>query len=172
MCLELYLSSRKMLVFGLVFVFYYLKLSAGSGFSCFLFTSFPLILTTLNFLTSGPKKILTNGKRSSPWFLILFRRDNTKTTENSAFHMHFKYRKNILISRFYEQFSRNRPFLEVRKIYHLFREIFKCREDKSNNEFCEILKYFRKSAKFEFFTKEIRNLQVMPFKVIHDMFLF
>ena len=32
MCLELYLSSRKMLVFGLVFVFYYLKLSAGSGF--------------------------------------------------------------------------------------------------------------------------------------------
>ena len=35
MCLELYLSSRKMLVFGLVFVFYYLKLSAGSGLSVF-----------------------------------------------------------------------------------------------------------------------------------------
>ena len=35
------------------------------------------------------------------------------------------------------------------------REIFKFREDKSNDVFREILKYFRKSAKFEFFAKQI-----------------
>ena len=37
------------------------------------------------------------------------------------------------------------------QIYNLFREIFKFREDKSNNVFREIRKCFRKTAKFEFF---------------------
>ena len=41
------------------------------------------------------------------------------------------------------------------KIYNLFREIFKFREDKSNNVFREI----RKSAKFEFFAKQIIYLE-------------
>ena len=41
------------------------------------------------------------------------------------------------------------------QIYNLFREIFKFREDKSNNVFREILKCFRKTAKFEFFSKQI-----------------
>ena len=42
------------------------------------------------------------------------------------------------------------------QIYNLFREIFKFREDiKSNNVFHEILKYFRKTAKFEVFAKQI-----------------
>ena len=35
------------------------------------------------------------------------------------------------------------------QIYNLFREIFKFREDKSNNVFREIRKCFRKTAKFE-----------------------
>ena len=39
------------------------------------------------------------------------------------------------------------------QIYNLFREIFKFREDKSNNVFREIRKCFRKTAKFEFFAK-------------------
>ena len=88
---------------------------------------------------------------------------------------HFKYRKNMLISRFYEQFSRKSRnlghFGSSKKIsnsyninisciilkrviwrfqiYNLFCEIFKFREDKSNNELHEILKCFRKAAKFE-----------------------
>ena len=37
------------------------------------------------------------------------------------------------------------------QIYHLFREIFKFREDKSNNVFREIRKCFRKTAKLEIF---------------------
>ena len=40
-------------------------------------------------------------------------------------------------------------------MYNLFREIFKFREDKSNNAFREILKCFRKTAKFKFFAKQI-----------------
>ena len=38
-------------------------------------------------------------------------------------------------------------------------EIFKFREDKSNNVFREILKCFRKTAKFEFFAKQIIYLE-------------
>ena len=37
--------------------------------------------------------------------------------------------------------------------------IFKFREDKSNNVFREILKCFRKTAKFEFFAKQIIYLE-------------
>ena len=40
--------------------------------------------------------------------------------------------------------------LEIPNIYTLFGEIFKFREDKSNNVFREILKFSRKTAKFEF----------------------
>ena len=45
------------------------------------------------------------------------------------------------------------------QIYNLFREIFKFGEDKSNNVFCEIRKCFRKTAKFEFFAKQIIYLE-------------
>ena len=41
------------------------------------------------------------------------------------------------------------------QIYNLFREIFKFRRDRSNNVFREILKCFRKTEKFEFFSKQI-----------------
>ena len=44
-------------------------------------------------------------------------------------------------------------------MYNLFREIFKFREDKSNNVFREILKCFHKTAKFEFFAKQIIYLE-------------
>ena len=45
------------------------------------------------------------------------------------------------------------------QIYNLFREIFKFREDKSNNVFREIRKCLRKTAKFEFFAKQIIYLE-------------
>ena len=81
---------------------------------------------------------------------------------------HLKYRENILISRFYDQFRKNFRLLEYEhisyiilkrviwrfQIHNLFREIFKFRKDKSNNVFREILKYFRKTSKFSFFAKQ------------------
>ena len=45
------------------------------------------------------------------------------------------------------------------QIYNLIREKFKLREDKSNDAFREILKCFRKTAKFEFFAKQIIYLE-------------
>ena len=45
------------------------------------------------------------------------------------------------------------------QIYNLFREIFKFREDKSNNVFRDICKCFRKTAKFGFFAKQIIYLE-------------
>ena len=42
---------------------------------------------------------------------------------------------------------------------NLFREISKFREDISNNEFHEIRKCFRKTAKFDYFTKQIMPLE-------------
>ena len=42
----------------------------------------------------------------------------------------------------------------------MFREIFNFREDKSKNIFHEILKCFRKTAKFEFFAKLIIYLEI------------
>ena len=45
------------------------------------------------------------------------------------------------------------------KSNNVFREIFKFREDKSNNVFREIRKSFRKTAKFEFFEKQIIYLE-------------
>ena len=104
-----------------------------------------------------------------PQQIIYRRKENLSESPN-----HQKYWENILVSRFYEQFSRNRRNLgHFRKfekisnsqnmdilyiilkhviwrfqIYNLFREIFQFREDKSNNVFREIRKWFRKTAKF------------------------
>ena len=115
-----------------------------------------------------------------PQQIIYHRKENLSESPN-----HQKYWENILVSRFYEQFSRNRRNLgHFRKfekisnsqnmnilyiilkhviwrfqIYNLFREIFKFREDKSNNVFREIRKCFRKTAKFEFFAKQIIYLE-------------
>ena len=111
-----------------------------------------------------------------PQQIIYRRKGNLSESPN-----HQKYWENILISRFYKQFSRSRRILghfwKFEKIstskntnisyiilkrviwrfqiYNLFREIFKFREDKGNNVFREIRKYFRKTAKFEFFAKQI-----------------
>ena len=85
-----------------------------------------------------------------------------------------------MISQFYERFSRSSQnlghFGSSKKLqtlrtqtYHISFEagdleipniqfvskIFKFREDKSNNIFLQILKCFRKTAKFEFFAKQI-----------------
>ena len=61
------------------------------------------------------------------------------------------------------------------QIYNLLGEIFKFREDKSNNVFREIRKCFRKTAKFEFFTKQIIYLEspyLTCFKMMYNMFVF
>ena len=130
-----------------------------------------------------------------PHQIIYRRKENLSESPN-----HQKYWESILVSRFYEHFSRNRRNLgHFRKfekisnsqnmnilyiilkhviwrfqIYKLFREIFKFREDKSNNVFREIRKCFRKTAKFEFFAKQIIywNLQITCFKMINNMFVF
>ena len=101
-----------------------------------------------------------------PQQIIYRRKENLSESPN-----HQKYWENILVSRFYEQFSRNRRNLgHFRKfekisnsqnmnilyiilkhviwrfqIYNLFREIFKFRDYKSNNVFREIRKCFRKT---------------------------
>ena len=115
-----------------------------------------------------------------PQQIIYRRKGNLSESPN-----HQKYWENISISRFYEQFSRNSRILghfwKFEKIsdskntntsyiilkrviwrfqiYNLFREIFKFREDKSSNVFREIPKCFRKTAKFEFFAKQIIYLE-------------
>ena len=107
-----------------------------------------------------------------PQQIIYHRKENLSESPN-----HQKYWENILVLRFYERFSRNRRNLgHFRKfekisnsqnvnilyiilkhviwrfqIYNLFREIFKFREDKSNNVFREIRKCFRKIAKPKYF---------------------
>ena len=127
----------------------------------------------------GPPPIIFE-RFKLPQQIIYRRKENLSESPN-----HKKYWKNILISRFYEQFSRNRRNLgHFRKfekisdsqnmnilyiilkqviwrfqIYNLFREIFKFREDKSNNVFREIRKCFCKTAKFEFFAKQIIYLE-------------
>ena len=55
------------------------------------------------------------------------------------------------------------------QIYNLFREIFKLREDTSNNEFREIRKCFRKTAKFEYFAKQIISLQSPDHVIQNDV---
>ena len=100
-----------------------------------------------------------------PQQIIYRRKENLSESPN-----HLKYRENILISQFYEQFSRSSRnlghFWKFKKILNpwnmnisyiiLKRVIYNLfREDKSNNVFREILKCFRKTAKFEFFAKQI-----------------
>ena len=124
-----------------------------------------------------------------PQQIIYRRKENLSESPN-----HQKYWENILVSRFYEQFSRNRRNLgHFRKfeknsnsqnmnilyiilkhviwrfqIYNLFREIFKFSEDKSNNVFREIRKCFRKTAKFEFFAKQIIYLESPDHRLQND----
>ena len=99
----------------------------------------------------------------------------------TANRIHFKYLKNILISRFYDQFSRNgsamapeRMFEKISdfkirnilyiilkhvvwrfRIYNYFRKIFKFGENMSKNRFREISLSVHKIAKFEYFAKII-----------------
>ena len=54
--------------------------------------------------------------------------------------------------------------------YNLSREIFKFREDKSNNVFREIRKCFRKTAKFEFFVKQIIYLESPDHPLQNDIY--
>ena len=105
--------------------------------------------------------------------IIYRRKGNLPESPNQS-----KYRENILISQFYEQFSRKSRNLghfgssknfKLTKhkhiIYHFERVIWRFqiynlfREDKSNNEFREILKCFRETAKFDFFAKQILYLE-------------
>ena len=116
-----------------------------------------------------------------PQQIIYRRKENLSESPN-----HQKYWENILVSRFYEQFSRNRRNLgHFRKfekisdsqnmnilciilkhviwrfqIYNLFREIFKFRE---------IRKCFRKTAKFEFFAKQIIYLESPDHSLQNDI---
>ena len=110
-----------------------------------------------------------------PQQIIYRRKENLSESPN-----HLKYLEHILISRFNEHFSQNcrnlGHFWKFEKIsnsqntnilyvilkhviwrfqiYKFSREIFKFREDKGNNVFREILKCFRKTAKFEFLAKQ------------------
>ena len=125
-----------------------------------------------------------------PQQIIYRRKGNLSESPN-----HLKYWENILISRFYEQFSRssrnlghfwkfekisdswntNISYIILKQvirrfhIYNLFREIFKFCEDKSNNVFREILKCFRKTAKFEFFAKQIIYLESLDHPLQNDI---
>ena len=124
-----------------------------------------------------------------PKQIIYRRKGNLSESPN-----HYEYRESVLISRFYEQFSRSSRnlghFLKFEKIsnswniniyiilqrviwrfqiYNLFREKFKFREDKSNNEFREILKYFHKTVKFEFFAKQIIYLESPDHRLQNDI---
>ena len=120
-------------------------------------------------MRGGPPPIIFE-RLKLPQQIIYRRKGNLSESPN-----HQKYWGNILISRFYEQFSRssrilghfwkfekisnswntNISYIILKRVIwgfqicNLFREIFKFREDKSNNVFREILKCFRKTAKFK-----------------------
>ena len=105
-----------------------------------------------------------------PQQIIYRRKENLSESPN-----HQKYWENILVSRFYEQFSRNRrnlghfwkfekisnssnmniSYIILKHVIWRFQIYDLFREDKSNNVFREIRKCFRKTAKFEFFSKQI-----------------
>ena len=130
-------------------------------------------------MRGGPPPIIFE-RLKLPQQIIYRRKGNLLESPN-----HLKHWENILISRFYEQFSRscrnlghfwkfekisnsyntNISYIILKRviwrlqIYNLFREIFKFCEDKSNNVFREILTCFRKTAKFEFFAKQIIYLE-------------
>ena len=125
-------------------------------------------------MRGGPPPIIFE-RLKLPQQIIYRRKENLSESPN-----HQKYWENILVSRFYEQFSRNRGNLgHFRKfekisnsqnmnilyiilkhviwrfqIYNLFREIRKC---------------FRKTAKFEFFAKQIIYLESPDHPLQNDM---
>ena len=131
-------------------------------------------------MRGGPPPPIIFERLTLPQQIIYRRKENLSESPN-----HQKYWENVLVSRFYEQFSRNRRNLgHFRKfekisnsqnmnilyiilkhviwrfqIYNWLCEIFKFREDKSNTVFHEIRKCFRKTAKFEFFAKQIIYLE-------------
>ena len=130
-----------------------------------------------------------------PQQIIYRRKENLSESPN-----HQKYWENILVSRFYEQFSRNRRNLgHFRKfekisnsqnmnilyiilkhviwrfqIYNLFREIFKFREDKTIMYLAKFVNAFVKSRNLNFSRNKlyIWNLQITRFKMIYNMFVF
>ena len=84
---------------------------------------------------------------------------------------HFKYRKNILISRFYEQFSRSSRILD-----HFWKFT-------KNSNFAVLQKHLRISQNILLFLSSqnlnilgdklyIWNFQITRFKMIYDMFVF
>ena len=130
-----------------------------------------------------------------PQQIIYRQKENLSESPN-----HKKYWENILVSRFYEEFSRNRRNLgHFRKfekisnsqnmnilymilkhviwrfqIYNLFREIFKFREDKAIMYFTKFVNAFVKPRNLNFSRKKlyIWNLQITRFKMIYNMFVF
>ena len=60
------------------------------------------------------------------------------------------------------------------RLYSLFRQIFKYRENMNNNRFHEIHKSFSKSQNLNILRNKlyIRNPQITCFKMIYDMFMF
>ena len=137
---------------------------------------------------TGPPKIFEGLKL--PQQIIYRRKGNLSESPN-----HFKYRKNILILRFYEQFSRSSRILAffwkfekisnswntnishiiLRRviwrfqIYNLFREKFKFRG------FTKAFKNFAKYiiafifAKFKYFTKQIIYLESPDHPLQYDV---
>ena len=103
-----------------------------------------------------------------PQQIIYRRKGNLSQSPN-----HLIYWENILISRFYEQFSRHSQnlghFWKFEKsqtlrtqTYHIISYIILKRviwRSQIYNLFREILKCFRKTAKFEFFAKQIIYLE-------------
>ena len=130
-----------------------------------------------------------------PQQIIYRRKENLSESPN-----HQEYWENILVSRFYEQFLRNRRNLgHFRKfekisnsqnmnilyiilkhviwrfqIYNLFREIFKFREIKAIMYFAKFVNAVVKPRNLNFSRNKlyIWNLQITRFKMIYNMFVF
>ena len=145
-------------------------------------------------MRGGPPPIIFE-KLKLPQQIIHRRKGNLPESPN-----HQKYWRNILISRFYEQFSRssrnlghfwkfdkisnsqntNISYIILKRviwrfqIYNLFREIFKFREDKAIMYFAKFLNAFVKPRNLNISRNKlyIWNLQTTRFKMIYDMFVF
>ena len=145
-------------------------------------------------MRGGPPPIIFE-RLKLPQQIIYRRKENLLESPN-----HQKYWENILVSRFYEQFSRNRRNLgHFRKfekisnsqnmnilhiilkhviwrfqIYNLFREIFKFHEDKAIMYFAKFVNAFVKPRNLNFSRNKlyIWNLQITRFKMICNMFVF
>ena len=129
-----------------------------------------------------------------PQQIIYRRKENLSESPN-----HQKYWENILVSRFYEQFSRNRrnlghfqkfeKFQTLRthilyiilkhviwrfQISNLFREIFTFREDKAIMYFAKFVNAFVKPRNLNFSRNKlyIWDLQITRFKMMCNMFVF